>query len=239
MDPVGPAEDLRPPGRRLERQRALDRRHCHPLAGQRVQERDVRERIGEQRRLAELLGERQGPARMDLRRGHGVDRVRAPRQPLLDLDPQRDVDVRLGQRRGERLGRGPEPFAVRPHPPEPRERVRPVGGRVERRFEQRLRPRGIPRLEVALGGLDVAPPGRPELPRLLEQRRRRVRRAPLASAASGIVERKRHVLVRPVRGKREMPRPLLGIIHERREPRVRARACPRRARRRASRAAGG
>ena len=240
VDPVRPAEDLRPAGVRIQRQRALDLRHRHPVAGQRVEERDVRERVREQRRLAQLLGQRERRARVHLRRGDGLDRVRAPREALLDLDPQRDVDVGLGQRPREDLGGGAEPVAVRAHPAEPGERVRAVAARRrlgQHLVEQRPRALGVAGLEVALGGLDAARPARPgrEPPRLLEQRRGGGRRAAGAGPPRRVVERGRDGLVRRVGGEREVPRPLLRLVDERRRAARGAPACRRPARRRPSR----
>ena len=67
---------------------------------------------------------------------------------------------------------------------------------------------------MPLGRLDATTPRRPgrEPARLFEQLRRSVGRAARPRPPRGVDERRGDVLIRRVRGEREMPRPLLGIV---------------------------
>ena len=66
VDPVRPAENLRPLRRVAQRDGTFDRRHRYRLAFQRLEKRGVRERTGQKRRLSERLRELERASRVDL-----------------------------------------------------------------------------------------------------------------------------------------------------------------------------
>jgi hypothetical protein len=229
VDPVGPAEDLRPSRRTPEPDCAFDRRHRDAIAPQRLQERDMRQRARQQRRLTKCLRELERGARVDLGGGHARCRVQAPRQALLDLDAERDVVAVLGQGGAEDVRAGAEALPVRAHPAEARECARPVPARRrvgDGRLQQRSRTLDVAGLEVPFGRLDPASSlrlpgiGRAEPASLLPQLGRGVRRATSPRPPGGLVERRSHLGVGVLRGQRTMPPPFLGIVQDPGEHRV-------------------
>ena len=112
VDPVGPAEDLRPLRRVAQRDGAFDRRQRDSLARQRLEKGDMGERAGQERRLAERLRELERASRVDLGCGDALCLVKTPGQPLLDLDAKCDVIGMFGQRGAKDLLGGVEPLGV-------------------------------------------------------------------------------------------------------------------------------
>jgi len=123
LDPVGPAEDLRPLMSVSQFDGAFDRRQRDSLALQRLEKGDVGERSGQDRRLTERLRELERASSLELGCGDALCLVKTPGQSLLDLDPTCHVTGMLGQRGAEDLMGGVEPLGVSAHPAEPCQRL--------------------------------------------------------------------------------------------------------------------
>ena len=184
-----------------------------------------------------MLGELERRPRVGLRRGEIADLVQAPRESPLDLDAVGKVVPDLGECRSKQIGADVKALPERLDPRESGDRDRALlaGGKSrDDVLEQSPRALGVSCLEMAFPGLERPPPaigvrGRREPPRLFPELCSGLRCPSRPGPAGSGLHGRRHVVIGTGGGEREVPRALIGIVHDLRQARVQ-RAPPRRRR---------